>query len=117
LGESDNNEKTLLHTSKRPTPRASGVFFCRPIVGETPATDKWQNRAHAALQSPRGACDAAAIDLKAERFTLYVPAQAPADGYALLALIMRPGSPPRRVWRSPLGSSKKEAAQWAASWT
>jgi pimeloyl-ACP methyl ester carboxylesterase len=27
------------------------------------------------------------IDLKAERFTLYVPAQAPADGYALLAFI------------------------------
>src|SRR5215472_14927 len=45
----DNNEKTLLHTSKRPTtPPLAGFFFARTIVGEMPATDKWQNPAHAA---------------------------------------------------------------------
>jgi hypothetical protein len=46
-GRSNNNEKTLLHTSKRPTtPRKRG-FFCRPIVGETSAADKRRNRAPA----------------------------------------------------------------------
>jgi len=69
----DNNEKTLLHTSKRPTtPHPAGFFFARAIVDEIPATDKGrhQRRRRLSASSARTRPFAPALQKKEAAFRL-----------------------------------------------